>query len=261
MWCRQGPGCRQDLGLRARCPPPPTVRLQRCHLGACPVLSGSFCRHSWQDWCRGTDVPVLSPPLPARDPDSGRGGRRALAGAWPDAVPRGVGVAGSCLLLRQPACSCPCPRRSERGSLRCRSWRGIGVGAGCGILRGRVWLCLGQHLQGETRAGLASQGEIWGRGLGTDWRGRCLRARLCVVPPTAIYTGAAACFLLEMSPPILSLLPAFLHPSFPSVRPVVGLALRPGWGGGAARGARHLSCRPRMRAGLGGEVGAPRFPW
>lgn len=83
----------------------------------------------------GTDV--LVSPLPARDPDSGRGGGRALAGARRDAAAlRAVGVAGSCLLLRQPACSCLRPCCSEWGSLRRCGWRGVRVGAGCSIPRG-----------------------------------------------------------------------------------------------------------------------------
>ena len=57
-----------------------------------------------------------------------------------------------------------------------------------------------------------------------------------IAPLTAIYTGAPASFLLEMSPPILSLLPAFPRPSFPSVCPAVGLAVCPGWGGGCSEG-------------------------
>lgn len=84
------------------------------------------------------------------------------------------------------------------------------VGEGCGVPSPREKL---------------GQGGIWGRGLGTDWRGRRLRARLGAVPPTAIYTGAPACFLLEMSPPILSPLLPFPVPPFPSVSPAVGLAL------------------------------------
>lgn len=126
------------------------------------------------------------------------------------------------------------------------------MGAGCSILRGWAWFSLGQHLQGETRAGLTSCGEIWGRGLGTDWRGRCLRAWLCTVPPTAIYTGAPACFLLEMSPPILSPLPAFPHPSFPSVFPVAGLALCPGSGGGCDEGSSASFLLPQDVGRVGG---------
>lgn len=147
-----------------------------------------------------------------------------------------VGIAGSCLFLRQPACSRLCPWCSACRWLHCCSWRDVGVDGRCSVLKGCAWLCLGQRLPGETRAGLAPRGEIWGRGLGTDWRGRCLQAWLSMVPPTAIYTGAPACFSLEMSPPILSLPSALPHPSFPSVRPVAGLVLCLGWGGGCSEG-------------------------
>lgn len=134
----------------------------------------------------GTGGTEVAPPLPAREPESS-GGRQRRGG---------VGVVGSCL------CCCVgcCVVQLE----------GHRVGEGCGVPSPREKL---------------GQGGIWGRGLGTDWRGRRLRARLGAVPPTAIYTGAPACFLLEMSPPILSPLLPFPVLPFPSVSPAVGLAL------------------------------------
>lgn len=85
----------------------------------------------------------------------------------------------------------------------------------------------GEDVLGSALAGVSGQklgqgwrlgwGGTWRRGLGTDWRGRRLRARRSMVPPTAIYTGAPVCFLLEMSPPIPSLMPDLPHPSFLSV--------------------------------------------
>lgn len=88
-------------------------------------------------------------------PEARRAARGGRAGA-------GARLTGRCCVVG----SCPFPQRPVRSCLCCLgvvvlcSWRGIGwVGAGCSIPSPREKL---------------GQGGIWGRGLGTDWRGRRL---------------------------------------------------------------------------------------
>lgn len=102
----------------------------------------------------GQTSPILMPPLPAGDPDSGRGGDRTLTGlSWWWRLP----VTGAtCPQL--PWLHCPAHRLLQlEGQWGC---------VGYSILRGCAWLCLGQYLHEKLGQGWLLRGRSGGGGWG-----------------------------------------------------------------------------------------------